>query len=794
MVSSGNARPGQGPPRDPAVAVLDDDGVVTSWGPGAQRLLGYPAREIVGRSALDLLAPCADAGGWLQRLRARGGAEGDVVLRARDGRTVSVTGRVHRLSDSAGHHGWLALADGTRPGPGIARHEEIAARSPVAMAILDEELRYVWLNDALVHGGGVSREESLGRRWGDLQPGLETDDARDVMRRVMETGEPMVDHEYFGRTRADPGHKRAFSMSAFRLDASADAGPALVFLVLDATDRWRARERLALLNEAGARIGTTLDVVRTAQELADVAVPRLADAATVDVLDWVLGGAVDLGASSGSLVRAGRQSARTGVAEPVIGIGSPVPCRPSSPAGRCLAGEGAFLEPASGAAGGTVMTLPLRARGVVLGVAAFARWAPAVPFEEDDLVLAQEVVSRAAVCLDNARRYTRERATALALQRGLLLRHLPESATLEVSSLYLPADAHHGVGGDWVDVIPLSGARTALVVGDVAGHGIQAAATMGRLRSGVHALAALDVPPDELLAHLDDLVTRLADETPAGSDGPAATCLYLVYDPVGRHCVMARAGHPPPGIVSPSGAFALADLPAGPPLGVGGLPFESAAFDLPDGTVIALYTDGLLEAHEHDPDTGVERLAEELSHPPHSLDGLCGRVVDTLRTGPQRDDIAVLLARTHGLAPHQFVSWDLPGDPALVARARALATEQLDAWGLGDLRPDMALVVSELVTNAIRYGSEPIRLRLIHHHTLICEVSDGSNTAPHLRHARTTDEGGRGLFLVAQVTDRWGTRHSGVGKTIWAELDLPASAGGHRREGPQRSLATDAAM
>ncbi|MFF6946848.1 SpoIIE family protein phosphatase, partial [Streptomyces lavendulae] len=615
-----------------------------------------------------------------------------------------------------------------------------------------------------------------------------------------ETGEPMVDHEYFGRTRADPGHKRAFAMSAFRLDSSAESGPGLVFLVLDATDRWRARERLALLNEAGARIGTTLDVVRTAQELADVAVPRLADTATVDVLDWVLGGAGNPGASAGSLIRAGRQSARTGVAEHVIGIGSPVPYRPSSPAGRCLAGEGAFLAPSGAAAtgerepGGTVLTLPVRARGVVLGVATFVRRASAVPFEEDDLVLAQEVVSRAAVCLDNARRYSRERATALALQRGLLLRHLPESATLEVSSLYLPADVHHGVGGDWVDVIPLSGARTALVVGDVAGHGIQAAATMGRLRSGVHALAALDVPPDELLAHLDDLVARLAEETSAGSDGPAATCLYLVYDPAGRRCTMARAGHPPPGILSPSGAFALADLPAGPPLGVGGLPFESASFDLPDGTVIALYTDGLLEAYDRDPDTGVARLAEALTHPPDSLDGLCGRVVDALHTGPQHDDIAVLLARAHGLAPHQFVSWDLPGDPALVARARALATEQLDTWGLGELRPDMALVVSELVTNAIRYGTDPIRLRLIHHRTLICEVSDGSNTAPHLRHARTTDEGGRGLFLVAQVTDRWGTRHSGVGKTIWAELDLPASAEAHRREGPGRNLATDVAM
>ncbi|MCY0924370.1 MULTISPECIES: SpoIIE family protein phosphatase [unclassified Streptomyces] len=794
MIRSGSTGPESPvtPSWAPVVFVLDDRGVLTSWSSGAQQMLGYQAQEVVGSSALELLAmpqDLATVSATLQRLRAQGGGRGRVALRARDGRVIPVEGDVCPLVGPGGQPGWLALADeahlGSRRPGGIAlKHEELAARSPVGMAILDAELRYVWLNDALVHGGGVSREESVGQRWGELQPGLGTEVARTHMQRVLETGQPMIDFEFHGQTRADPGQARTFSMSAYRLDAPPGERPGLAFLVLDATDRWQAKERLALLNEAGARIGTTLDVMCTAQELADVAVPRLADFVTVDLLEWVLhdAGQPSSAAAGGTLIRAGQQPARGCRQGSAVAVGEQPSYGPSSPAERCLIDGQAMvtndcsptpaqdLEAGSGAA----MTLPLRARGAILGVATFLRQPSRAPFEEDDLLLAQELVSRAAVCLDNARRYTRERATATALQRSLLPHHSPESSTLAVTSRYLPIDAQHGVGGDWVDVIPLSGARTALVAGDVVGHGIQAAATMGRLRSGVHALAALDVPPDELLAHLDDLVIRLAEEVPAEMDGPAATCVYLVYDPANRQCIMARAGHFPPALVSPDGTVSFADLPAGPPLGLGGLPFESATFDLPDDTVIALYTDGLLEAHDRDLDAGAVQLEEALAHPQDTLDDLCQRVVDALRTGPQHDDIALLLARTHGLNAHQLASWDLSSDPALVAHARALATAQLDIWGLNELEPNTALVVSELVTNAIRYGTDPIRLRLIYHHTLICEVSDGSSTAPHLRHARTTDEGGRGLFLIAQLTDRWGTRHAAAGKTIWAELNLPA--------------------
>ncbi|MFC9063451.1 SpoIIE family protein phosphatase, partial [Streptomyces sp. NPDC057074] len=338
----------------------------------------------------------------------------------------------------------------------------------------------------------------------------------------------------------------------------------------------------------------------------------------------------------------------------------------------------------------------------------------------------------------------------------------------------LPA-ARAGVGGDWFDVIPLSGMRVAVVVGDVVGHGIQASATMGRLRTAVRTLADIDLTPEELLTHLDDLVVRLSEESGEDSAGEVgATCLYAVYDPVSRQCALARAGHPAPLLVPPDGPPRLLELPSGPPLGVGGLPFESAELELREGSVLALYTDGLIESRDRDADAGQSLLREALSTPADSLDAACDRVLRTLLpSGSAADDVALLLARTRGLPAGQVATWDIPADPSLVAPVRKQVLEQLSTWGLLEASFTAELVVSELVTNAIRYGSPPIRLRLIHDAaTLICEVSDTSHTAPHLRRAKTWDEGGRGLLLVAQLTQRWGSRHTTDGKTIWAELGL----------------------
>jgi serine phosphatase RsbU (regulator of sigma subunit) len=430
----------------------------------------------------------------------------------------------------------------------------------------------------------------------------------------------------------------------------------------------------------------------------------------------------------------------------------------------------------------SAITVPLTARGTTLGVVVFVRHQHPEVFREDDLVLAEELAARAAVCIDNARRYTRERATAVTLQRSLLPQTLPEQAAVEIASRYLPAGAQAGVGGDWFDVIPLSGARVALVVGDVVGHGIHASATMGRLRTAVLTLADIDLPPDELLTHLDDLVARLSTE---GKDAPrpgpgaettgdvGATCLYAVYDPLSGHCTIALAGHPAPVLVTPDGTAKLLDLPVGPPLGLGGLPFEATDVELPEGSLLALYTDGLIESRERDIDAGLSLLCQALSQPSAPLDNLCDAVLAALLPGRPSDDIALLIARTKALDTGQVATWEIPADPVAVAQARKGATAQLAACGLDDAGFVTELVVSELVTTAIRYGDPPIQLRLIHDRNLICEVSDASGTAPHLRRARTFDEGGRGLLLVAQLTAAWGTRQTTEGKTIWAEQPLP---------------------
>ncbi|AQW48288.1 SpoIIE family protein phosphatase, partial [Streptomyces violaceusniger] len=337
---------------------------------------------------------------------------------------------------------------------------------------------------------------------------------------------------------------------------------------------------------------------------------------------------------------------------------------------------------------------------------------------------------------------------------------------------YLPAATQAGgVGGDWFDVIPLSGARVALVVGDVVGHGIAAAAAMGRVRTAVRTLADIDLPSDELLKHLDDVVLRLTarqhtdhfDQMDRGCTG--VTCLYAVCDPVSRCCNLARAGHPPPLVITPGGHAELIDLPPNQPLGVVNVSFEAREVQLPEGSLLSLYTDGLVESREWDIDDGIRRLRKVLDEGAPMLEVLCDRALTSLLPSAPADDVALLIARTHALDASQVAVWQLPSNPAIVATARQQATEQLTSWGLGDAAFSIEVAVSELVTNAIRYGREPIKLRLIrvvHDDTcdLSCEVADGSDTAPHLRRADPQDEGGRGLFMVAQLTDHWGCRYT----------------------------------
>ncbi|MEU9240585.1 SpoIIE family protein phosphatase [Streptomyces sp. NPDC048385] len=562
----------------------------------------------------------------------------------------------------------------------------------------------------------------------------------------------------------------------------------------------KSHRRLRLLYDAGTAVGNTLDVGQTADELVRVAVPRFADFVTVDVEEPVLRGAEPTAAETVL-----RRVARGGVRDdsPLAAAGAPITVDPP-PGGVRRSGTGAALmadlRVTSRAAFPdarcserlleygmrSLITAPLSAQGVLMGVVVFWRTRDSPPFEEDDLSDAEELAAKAGVAIDNARRYARERETALALQRSLLPHVLPASPSVDLAYRYLPTGTRAGVGGDWLDVIPLSGTRVALVVGDVVGHGIQASATMGRLRTAVRTLADVDLPPDELLTHLDDLVLHLEDGAGEQAGEVGSTCLYAVYDPVSRHCSLASAGHPLPFVISPQGAVEPAPGQAGPPLGLGGLPFETTDLLLPEGATLALFSNGLVHSRDLDLGHGLDRLRRALaaSEEGESLEAACDRVVAALRTGEPADDVTLLLARTRALPGDRVATWEVPADPEHVARVRTLTTGQLGAWKLDELSFTTELVVSELVTNAIRYGGSPIRLRLIRDTgTLICEVSDGSSTAPHLRRARVFDEGGRGLLLVARLSRRWGTRQTAAGKTIWCEQALPATGASTRSPG-----------
>ncbi|MER7110572.1 SpoIIE family protein phosphatase [Streptomyces sp. NPDC000229] len=555
-----------------------------------------------------------------------------------------------------------------------------------------------------------------------------------------------------------------------------------------------ARERLKLLYEAGVRIGTTLDVVRTAEELSEVTVPGFADFVTVELLDPVLRGEEPSGTHTEM-----RRTAVTGIHDdhPLQPVGDLIRFAvPTTPMAAALASGHAVLEADLNVAHGwraqdpagadealaygihSLVTVPLQARGVVLGMANFWRSERAERFEEEDLAFAEEVAARAAVAIDNARRFTREHAMAVTLQRSLLPRVLPEQSALDIAYRYLPAQA--GVGGDWFDVIPLPGARVALVVGDVVGHGLHAAATMGRLRTAVHNFSALDLPPDELLGHLDELVSRIDQEEGGNGNGEGitgATCLYAIYDPVSGRCSVATAGHFAPAVVLPDGTVDCPEVPVFPPLGLGGLPFETAEIQLAEGSQLVLYTDGLIEHRDRDVDTGLRMLRETLSgHPARTPEETCQAVFDAMLPPHRRDDIALLVARTNLLDRTRVADWDVPRDPSAVARVRAACGRQLEEWGLEEVGFTTELMLSELITNAIRYGSEPIHVRMLYERCLICEVSDGSSTSPHLRRAATTDEGGRGLFLVSQFAERWGTRYTPTGKVMWTEQSPAAGS------------------
>ncbi|MEV6134249.1 SpoIIE family protein phosphatase [Streptomyces violaceusniger] len=780
-----------------ATALVDGEAIVHWWSDTAAELLGHTAAEVCGRPVGWLLADAPDGD---RRATWCGGeipAAGQTVVRHRSGRTVEVTFRALRLDDRSE---LLLLAAPTRHvtdwEQGTAFLRAVLAQDRIGVHIYDSDLTVVRTN--LTPGAIGGAAPAVGGNLREVLSAQDAQDAEAALRQVLNTGVPVINREQRIRPSNVSGRQRVLSLSAFRLEDRVGSPTGVAVVFTDATERWQARQRLNLRQEAATRIGRSLDVTRTAHDLVDVLVPALGDVAHADLAEAVLEGDEPpkiLGGGNLHQCRAAVASATGPWPASLLQPGELLAPWPDSAELRKFQRGEIFFAPdrASMAAGlerlhfplvvpdgaHSVMAIPLVARGLLLGEVAIWRTEQAEPFEKEDADLLTEIASRAALSVDNARRYTREHRAAVALQERLLPRTTPDNSAAQTAGLYRPAASGAEISGDWFDVIPLSSLRVAFVVGDVVGHGLPATATMGRLRTAVHTLADLDLDPTELLTHLDDLVQRLADEArPGQQDTLGATCLYAVYDPVTHRCTIASAGHLPPLVTRPDGTTEVIDILPGPPLGVGGMPFETTTVDFAPGSVLTLYTDGLIARDDHDLDVGIKRLTNSLTtlcRPDRSLDDTGRALMADFGETPPRDDIALLLARTRAIPAEHTASWEFPADPAVVTDARQAVARQLAVWGLDELAFTTELVVSELVTNAVRYAGGPVGLRLIHENVLVCEVTDPSNTQPRLRRARTTDEGGRGLFLVAQLTTRWGSRYGQRGKTIWTEQALATS-------------------
>ncbi|WP_107082142.1 SpoIIE family protein phosphatase [Streptomyces caatingaensis] len=807
---------------------LGPDGRIEQWSERAAELFGITPAQALGRDPQDVFTGPRQgvlfSGDALPGHDLDGRAWTGLVPYQRDERQQGLAEiYVMPSRNERGERAALCVAVDVRALQGIetdiAASEAVFGQSPLGFFFFGTDLRLLRVNESFAQALGRPVAWHRGRTPHDFLPRSEADRLTVALRQVLDSGQPVADLQLVGPV---PGRteRRRWSVSLYRLHGGSGRPIGVAAIATDVTGRRRAereaagvRRNLALLNEASARIGTSLDLETTARELLDVAVPRFCDLASVDLYQGLLAGdeaPPGLADGSAELRRVAFASAVSGAPVAPDTCGAPgSPGAPGAAAEKAVqVGEVhryAFHSPCAGAlrtaqpqavpgvSGQSTLAVPMVARDTVVGLVQFTRTRGSEPFGERDRAVAVELASRAAVCIDNARLYRREHERALILQRSLLPPVDPEAAGLEIACRYLPGNAATEVGGDWFDVIELPGHRTALVVGDVMGRGLRAAVAMGELRTAVRTLAMLDMEPAEVLSALDEIAHGLgrpggkqsASRGVRGSVRPAdlsevylATCVYAVYDPVTRRCTVANAGHLPPVLVEEGRPARLLEVQPGMPLGVGGELFEETVLELPDGALLALYTDGLVESRDHPLDEGLQAFQDALTDPARPLEDVCDHVLSALDTHHGEDDIALLMARLRGLPAGHVGDWTLAAEPRSVARARELAREQLPRWGLDALVDTTELLVSELVTNALRYGEGDIRLRLLLDRTLVCEVWDGGSVQPRRRRARDTDEGGRGLQLVGLLSAAWGSRRIPDGKTVWFELALPDGESG----------------
>ena len=815
---------------------IGPDGLVNQWSLRAEHLFGIPADRAVGMDPIEAFID--------PRHRERGMRKMAEILDGREWTGVVPFRMPRGVEGECGHEGLAEVyVMPTRTEEGekaavcivvdvrtlrtietdLAASQAIFSQSPFGFLLIDPDLRVRRANQRFASIFGGTPDDHRGKGVHDYLQRGEAERVAATLRRVLETGNSITDMHVTGFV---PGsdERRHWSVNLYRVHSGSGRPIGVAWLGTDITARRAAareaaaaRRNLALLNEAGARIGNSLDLETTARQLLDVVVPGFCDLATVDLYQGLLAGdetPPGLADGSAELRRVAFASAVSDA--PFAGTGVPVAVGAvhhypfNSPCADAL--RTARPQNVPGEDGGLVqstLAVPMVAHDTVVGLVQFARTKGSEPFGDRDRDLAVELAARAAVCIDNARLYRREHERALILQRSLLPPGDPEASGLDIACRYLPGTVNTGrpseVGGDWFDVIELPGHRTALVVGDVMGRGLRAAVAMGELRTAVRTLAQLDLEPAEVLSQLDEIARGLG--APGGvqqatraarrpreadlSEVYLATGVYAVYASVTRRCTFANAGHLPPVLVEPGEPALMLDVPPGMPLGVGGEPFEEVEVELPEGALLALYTDGLVESRDHPLDEGLQAFVSALSDPAHPspghhpsttalradssqyLEDVCDHVLNTLDTHHGEDDIALLMARVQGLPTDSVGDWTLPREPRSVGRAREYARAQLLAWDMEPLVDTTELLVSELVTNALRYGEGEIRLRLLLDRTLVCEVWDSGLVQPRRRRARDTDEGGRGLQLVGLLSAAWGSRRTPRGKTVWFELPLP---------------------
>ncbi|WP_172382649.1 SpoIIE family protein phosphatase [Streptomyces sp. MNP-20] len=788
-----------------AVVVIDGDGLVSHWSAGARRLFGYVRDDAVGRPAGDLLPV---SGALPPQDGTRYGtydALGPDLGNSLDGHiSYPAAGRA-RLTPSAsgGGHGervdvlWWAYP---LVGPGPERMLVLAADAARLARGDDVDPAHV---ERIAPGFALHTDfpgaDDLAGRLPDILPSMSVAESARIVSQILELGYPVLEFSQHDRVPVTPdwGVPRRAERQARKQRAAEAAAAGLAPDPQGADDAddleyAAVREHLEFLNEVSARIGSSLDLARTIQEVSKAVVPRFTDVAGTYLREQVVAGeGFPEGVPDETTLWhrvAVEHTDEPGRWDDVVPVGESMPFPSHTPFFQCMTSGDPVLVPRITEEMGnaiasqfekrdirplinhrSMLVVPLKARNVVLGFMILLRHRERPVFNDMDRVTGAELAARAGLVLDNARMYTYQESVADTLQDSMLPHIESRMSGCDIATRYLPGTLLGRVGGDWFDSVKLPGARTALVVGDVMGHGLNSAAMMGQLRTAVQTMAALDLPPAQLLRNLDDLAQRLGEHY-------LATCLYAVYDPIAGDLHLANAGHIPPVLVrARSGRSELLDLPTGAPIGVGGVPFESVRVRVAPGDRLLMCTDGLVEVRGEDIGVGLATLVESAAHPAASMDAACDTIIRALNTrGGRKDDVALLMARLNGVASEDVGHWRLAADPSEVSRARELVRRQLRAWGLDDLEDTATLLVSELVTNSVRHTREGrVGLRLVRSGRILCEVDDEDPTLPTLLNAGPGDEFGRGLRIVTRLAKEWGTSSGSKGKTVWFELEAP---------------------